>query len=116
MTEKQFEKLASWLKTQHALLKNSVVIVLQEKPDDSSDMRAWHIDKFLGGSGKLVPDAGLTFSRPSDEELMANTVRVTQECVSVERRKTNFDEVVLGLDKSKAECEAKRCLRCDLGE
>lgn len=75
-----------------------------------------HIDKLLGGSGKLPPDPGLTFVRPGEDELMENTTRVTEECIPVERRKANFDEVVVGLDREKVVREAKRCLRCDLEE
>ena len=77
---------------------------------------AVNIDKLLGGAGKLPPDTAITFTKPNEDELMANTERPTQKCAPADRRKANFDEVVFGLDKEKAVQEAKRCLRCDLEE
>jgi len=45
MTEKQFAKLVSWLRSEHSIKKNSVVLVL---PGDDKENEGWHIDKFLG--------------------------------------------------------------------
>jgi NADH-quinone oxidoreductase subunit F len=77
---------------------------------------AVHIDRFLGGSGRLPPDVQMTFERPSEEELREITVRAAEECLDVEQRRCNFREVMLGLNRQTAVCEAKRCLRCDLQE
>jgi len=49
------------------------------------------------------------------EELMA-LKRLEPLKVSVEKRKSNFNIVVLGYSEAMATTEAKRCLRCDLKE
>ena len=77
---------------------------------------AVHIDRFLGGAGQLPPDAGLTFTRPDEEQLRAVTARAVEESIPIKKRELNFHEVVLGLETEKAICEANRCLRCDLEE
>jgi len=77
---------------------------------------AVNIDKFLGGSGRLPADAGFAFAKPAEEELVAVAERQVEKIVPIRQRKLNFHEVVLGLEKEQAICEAKRCLRCDLEE
>ena len=74
------------------------------------------IDKSLGGSGQLPPDDRLSFTRPTDEQLSQVVSRVEEQCIGVDRRCSNFDEVVVGLGREQAVAEAKRCLRCDLEE
>jgi len=75
---------------------------------------AVHIDKLLGGAGQLPPDVGFTFARPDEEQLTAVTDRAVEESIPIKKRKLNFHEVILGLEREKAICEANRCLRCDL--
>ncbi|UCG56771.1 MAG: FAD-dependent oxidoreductase [Phycisphaerales bacterium] len=75
---------------------------------------AVNIDKFLGGTGQLPPDASFTFAAPDEAALSAAGARATEKSIRLDERKLNFHEVVLGLDESEATREAKRCLRCDL--
>jgi hypothetical protein len=46
----------------------------------------------------------------ADESL----IRPSMKEQPVDERVTDFREVELCLDKNAAQCEAKRCLRCDL--
>lgn len=82
----------------------------------SGQKTAQSIDKFLGGNGVLPPDAGLTYTRPTDEELANAKPRARETHLAPEQRKLNFKEVVSGFAAEQALCEAKRCLRCDLEE
>jgi len=72
------------------------------------------IDRFLGGPGVLPPATGLTYSRPDEDDLQAGPPRAREQMLAIENRAGNFDEVALGLEESAAQCEAGRCLRCDL--
>jgi NADPH-dependent glutamate synthase beta subunit-like oxidoreductase len=72
------------------------------------------IDRFLGGTGSLPPDTGLTFRRPSEEELESAAPRVCPRELPAGKRTGGFDEVVLGIEREEALREALRCLRCDL--
>ncbi len=72
------------------------------------------IDKYLGGDGQieevLAPDqdrdAPMTLATPED--------RVVPPEMEVTARIGNFDEVEFKLSKTTGECEAQRCLMCDL--
>lgn len=75
------------------------------------------IDKYLGGNGELkdsfiepdIPNPNL-----GRDENFYNKSRVKMPLLSLERRKTSFDEIELGFDEKLALEEASRCLRCDL--
>lgn len=71
------------------------------------------IDLYCGGSGKL--NKGRTMDIPvsvdEDEVLLHN--RFPQECLPVDTRIKNFDEVLLGYHKLNAIAESMRCLHCD---
>jgi NADH-quinone oxidoreductase subunit F len=71
------------------------------------------IDKYLGGKGKL--NKGTPIDIPdnfSDDEIVEHK-RFAVEELDIEKRKTSFDEVVLGYHKLRAMAEAMRCLHCD---
>ena len=80
----------------------------------SGQRAAVNIDKSLGGNGQLPADVGFAFTKPAEEELMAAANRPVEKNLPIQQRKLNFHEVILGLEKEQAICEAKRCLRCDL--
>jgi formate dehydrogenase beta subunit len=75
------------------------------------------LDKYLGGSGdidqQLVP-----LTEPEKNigrcEGFAALERCKDALVPVEKRIKNFNRVVADLDEKVVECEAKRCLQCDL--
>ena len=71
------------------------------------------IDRMLGGTGLLPPDAGISLKRPDEEALAASVLRVRETVLPVEER-AGFAEVVCGLTPDNACIEAGRCLRCDL--
>jgi len=72
------------------------------------------IDRFLGGSGILPPDSGMTYTKPTEEELEASPPRARERMVAARKRRASFCEVVKSLGKKAALAEARRCLRCDL--
>jgi NADH-quinone oxidoreductase subunit F len=75
---------------------------------------AVHIDKMLGGSGRLPGDIGFAFTMPDEQKLAAAPPRAAEKTIALSRRTHGFAEVVLGLDREEALAEAGRCLRCDL--
>jgi formate dehydrogenase beta subunit len=75
------------------------------------------MDKYLGGDGnieeKLAPQLEL---KPylGKQDGFATLTRCKDNLVTPEKRIKNFKQVVADLDKNVVECEAKRCLQCDL--
>ena len=82
----------------------------------SGQKAAVHIDKMLGGTGELPGDTGFSFVKPDEETLAKSPQRAEEKYIPLDKRKRGFAEVVLGLDREQAVCEAQRCLRCDLEE
>jgi len=82
----------------------------------SGQQAAVHIERLLGGRGELPGDEGVSFVKPDEETLAKSPPRAEEKVVSPSKRKRGFAEVVLGLDREEAVCEALRCLRCDLEE
>ncbi len=82
----------------------------------SGQQAAVHIDRLLGGSGELPGDTGFSFVKPDEETLAKSPPRAEEKIIPPDKRKRGFAEVVLGLDREQAVCEASRCLRCDLEE
>lgn len=78
---------------------------------------ASNIDIYLGGDG--VIEEVLSSEQPLDpkigmEESFAKKECSQYQCVSVDKRINNFDLMTVGLDEITAQCEASRCLQCDL--
>jgi NADH-quinone oxidoreductase subunit F len=73
---------------------------------------AVHIDRYLGGAGRLPLDVGFSFAGGTDES--GATERPAEPELPLSQRKRGFAEVVLGLDRRTIAAEAGRCLRCDL--
>ena len=77
------------------------------------------IDRYLRSEVLLQPEqvtVPAVFIEPlelSEEELEA-AKRVHPACMAMEQRIRTFDEVELGITAAEAQCEARRCLRCDL--
>jgi formate dehydrogenase (NADP+) beta subunit len=75
------------------------------------------LDLFLGGSGnideKLAPERELN---PNIGKLegFAGLARYKDKLVAPEKRLKSFERVVANLDENVVQCEAKRCLQCDL--
>jgi len=80
----------------------------------SGQKAAIYIDRLLGGTGVLPGDTGFSFVKPDEETLAKSPPRAEERIIPLSKRKRGFAEVVLGLDKEQAICEASRCLRCDL--
>ena len=57
---------------------------------------------------------GFSFVKPDEETLAKSPPRAKEKIIPPDKRKRGFAEVVLGLDREQAVCEASRCLRCDL--
>ncbi|MBN2270291.1 MAG: NADH-quinone oxidoreductase subunit NuoF [Sedimentisphaerales bacterium] len=72
------------------------------------------IDKLLGGKGELPRDTGFSFTKPDEDALAQAPPRFTEREIPMKQRRRGFAEVVLGIDREQALCEAGRCLRCDL--
>ncbi len=76
------------------------------------------IQAFLRGEKPRLPSAPrrrATVPRAkAAAELVAKLTRPPVELISLERRRTSFDKVEIGLDEKAARDEAARCLRCDL--
>ncbi len=71
------------------------------------------IDLYLGGKGKLNKGAPIEIpDNFSDDEVVEHR-RFEVDELDIEKRKTTFDEVVLGYHKLRAMAEAMRCLHCD---
>jgi NADPH-dependent glutamate synthase beta subunit-like oxidoreductase/Pyruvate/2-oxoacid:ferredoxin oxidoreductase delta subunit/ferredoxin len=75
------------------------------------------MDKFLEGSGnideKLAPQLELK-KYLGPWESFASLERCRDLYVPIEERLKSFNRVVEDMDEKTAECEAKRCLQCDL--
>jgi NADH-quinone oxidoreductase subunit F len=71
------------------------------------------IDKYLGGKGKLNKGPKIKIPDNFDDDEIVYHERFEQEILAPEKRKDNFDEVILGYHKLNAMAEAMRCLRCD---
>lgn len=71
------------------------------------------IDKYLGGKGKLNKGTPIDIPAIYDDDEIVALKRFPMEMLSAEKRKDNFDEVVLGYHKLNAMAEAMRCLHCD---
>jgi NADPH-dependent glutamate synthase beta subunit-like oxidoreductase/ferredoxin/Pyruvate/2-oxoacid:ferredoxin oxidoreductase delta subunit len=75
------------------------------------------LDKFLGGSGnideKLAPQLELN-PILVQREGFATLARCADNLVAAAERLKGFGRVVADLDENVVECEAKRCLQCDL--
>lgn len=76
-----------------------------------------NIDKYLGGDGNI--EEVLSEDQPLKAEIGMEEGFVKREgshyqCVSVDRRINNFDLMTVGLNEKSAQCEASRCLQCDL--
>ncbi len=75
------------------------------------------LDKFLGGAGnieeKLAPQLELKLYLGKQDGFAVLT-RCADKLVTPEKRIKNFKRVVADLDENVVECEAKRCLQCDL--
>jgi len=78
---------------------------------------AQEIDKYLGGDGNIseeliepeIPDPFI-----GESEEFANLQREAPEMLEVGKRSCSFEPVEEVLDVKKAQCEANRCLQCDL--
>jgi NADH-quinone oxidoreductase subunit F len=71
------------------------------------------IDKYLGGDGRLNKGNPIDIPSNFDDDEVVALKRFPLEKLPPEKRKDNFDEVVLGYHKLNAMAEAMRCLRCD---
>lgn len=71
------------------------------------------IDKYLGGKGKLNKGKEIEIPSVFDEDEIVSLKRFPLEMLSAEKRKNNFDEVIVGYHKLNAMAEAMRCLHCD---
>jgi NADPH-dependent glutamate synthase beta subunit-like oxidoreductase len=75
------------------------------------------LDKYLGGDGnideQLAPQPEL---KPclGKQDGFAALVRCEDNLVAPEKRIKSFERVVADLEENVVECEAKRCLQCDL--
>ncbi|MCE5344554.1 MAG: FAD-dependent oxidoreductase [Eubacteriales bacterium] len=74
---------------------------------------AMSIDIFCGGTGKLNKGRAIEIPELVDEDEVLIHNRFPQECLPVESRTTNFEEVLLGYHKLNAIAESMRCLHCD---
>ncbi len=71
------------------------------------------IDLFLGGTGKLNKGRAIDIPQSVDDDEVLIHNRFPQDCLPVESRTKNFDEVLLGYHKLNAIAESMRCLHCD---
>ncbi len=71
------------------------------------------IDKYLGGKGKLNKGNPIEIPDKFDQDEIIAHERFTLEMLPADRRRENFEEVVLGYHKINAMAEALRCLHCD---
>jgi len=78
---------------------------------------ATNIDIYLGGNGDIkesLASEQVLNNYIGKEENFAGKEASKYQCISVENRINNFNLVTVGLDEKKAQCEASRCLQCDL--
>lgn len=76
-----------------------------------------NIDKYLGGDG--VIDEVLSSEQSLDSMIGMEAEFAKKECnhykcVPVDKRISNFNLMTVGFDTKTAQCEASRCLQCDL--
>lgn len=71
------------------------------------------IDRYLGGTGKLNKGKEIEIPDIFDEDEIVSLRRFPLEMLSAEKRKDNFDEVIVGYHKLNAMAEAMRCLHCN---
>ncbi len=74
------------------------------------------IDKYLGGTGKIVKERVVKPILVKSEKLVSEKERHVIPTISVEKRIANFKEVELPYSEEMAIEEAKRCLKCHLKE
>lgn len=74
---------------------------------------AVHIDKYLGGEGKLNKGEPIFIPDIYDEDEVAEHERFERKYLSLEERGNSFEEVDLGYQKLNAIAEAMRCLHCN---
>lgn len=78
---------------------------------------ASNIDVYLGGDGvieEILSSEQLLEPMIGMEEGFEKKECSHYECISVDKRVNNFDLMTIGLDEKTAQCEAARCLQCDL--
>ncbi len=78
---------------------------------------ASNIDIYLGGDGNI--EEILSTNQPLDGKIEIENDFAQKECnhykcISVDKRIDNFKLMTVGLDEKAAQCEASRCLQCDL--
>ncbi|MCL2342753.1 MAG: FAD-dependent oxidoreductase [Firmicutes bacterium] len=71
------------------------------------------IDRYCGGRGVLNRGAEIEWSYIPDDDEVTELPRYPLEMLPLEKRKSSFDEVVLGYHKLTAMAEAMRCLHCE---
>jgi len=71
------------------------------------------IDRYLGGSGVLNKGEEININAKYDDDEIVELKRYTLDMLDVDKRKNNFDEVVLGYHKLTAIAESMRCLHCE---
>ena len=71
------------------------------------------IDRFLGGSGTLNKGEEININFKYDDDEIAELRRYPLDMLNLDKRKTGFDEVVLGYHKLTAIAESMRCLHCE---
>jgi NADH-quinone oxidoreductase subunit F len=71
------------------------------------------IDKFFGGRGALNRGEEIKLPRIQDDDDVVELPRYPLDMLELEKRKGNFDEVVLGYHKLTAMAESMRCLHCE---
>jgi ferredoxin len=72
------------------------------------------IDKYLGGDGDIIEKLAPPHDRDVPMTVASGGDRVKLPELEVADRIRNFDEVEFKLNREVGECEAKRCLMCDL--
>lgn len=75
---------------------------------------ASEMDKYLGGDGEIAEKLAPANDRDAPMTLATRDDRVVLEEIAVADRIANFDEVEFKLNQQTGECEANRCLMCDL--
>ena len=78
---------------------------------------ASEIDRYLGGDGNIeecLSEDEKVNGFLGKAEGFADLDRRTYRCISLEKRKDNFNLMTEGFEEIDAKCEAERCLQCDL--
>ncbi|OOM77208.1 FAD-dependent oxidoreductase [Clostridium sp. BL-8] len=78
---------------------------------------ASNVDIYLGGDGNI--EEILSTDQPLEGKIEIENDFAQKECnhykcISVDKRIDNFKLMTVGLDEKEAQCEASRCLQCDL--